>query len=257
MKIDRVIFCLNDNETYTGFWNPFSRVWSQKFDIKPTVIFVGTEQELEKNNLSEQWGDIVRLDPIPEVVVNPTLDWSVTWALFYGPTLFPDEVCMTSGIDQLPLSTKFFDIINKHDNDKYVVGFAGACLELPHICPSSHHVAMGEMFKEIYEIEESWRLEVSKVYSQREKYDRLEDGSFWGLDEAYSSDLLMHCENPNIVYENIFHNRWNPYRLCRSRNISYNPDKLKRGYYSELHSVRPYEQHKEYIDGLVRVLLDV
>ena len=104
MKIDRVIFCLNNNPVYTGLWNPISRAWKLKWGITPTLMFVGTEDELKSHDLSKEYGEIVRLNPVPEVVVNPSLDWSATWALFYGASLFPNEVVTLMGLDQLLLS---------------------------------------------------------------------------------------------------------------------------------------------------------
>ena len=70
MKVDRLITCLNNNDNYTGFWNSFSPVWSKKFGVKPTLIFVGSQLELDSNNFSTQYGDILRVDNVPEVVKN-------------------------------------------------------------------------------------------------------------------------------------------------------------------------------------------
>ena len=46
MKIDRVILVLNNNPTYTHFWKVVSKVWKNNFNIKPTLIFNGTQKEL-------------------------------------------------------------------------------------------------------------------------------------------------------------------------------------------------------------------
>jgi hypothetical protein len=255
MRIERVILALNNNQTYAGFWNAFSKVWKTKFKITPTLMFVGTEEEMRKEKLSEEYGQIVRLDPSNDVILDSSLDWSVTWALFYGATLFPDEVCMTSGIDQLPLSEKFMTSIGDHSKESYIVGFAGAYKDIPNVFPSSHHVATGKTFKKIYDIEDEWHSEIVKVFNSRSRFGRL-SGNYWGLDEAYSSECLLASDHDKIIYKDTFYSDWVPYRLDRGGALKYDIEKLKNGFYTELHSPRPYEEHKRYLDTLIKNMLD-
>ena len=259
MKIDRVIFCLNNNKTYTGLWNPISRAWKLKWDITPTLMFVGTEDELNSNDLSTEYGDIIRLDPVPEVVVDPSLDWSVTWALFYGATLFPDQVSTLMGLDQLLLSDTFLQSVKTNDlitPETYIVSLADAYKDLPGIYPSAWHIAQGKIFKELYSIEDEWEDEVKKVFSIREKYPRLIPSKWWGLDEAYSSDIIQKMSSDHkILMYTMFHTYWYPSRLDRSGRLDYSVEQLRSGKYSEAHLPRPYEEHKEYIDQLIKDLL--
>ena len=257
MKIDRVIAVLNDNEVYSSFWNIFSKVWRVKFGVMPTLMFVGSQDQLRKGDYSVEYGEIYRLDPLNEVVMDPNLDWSVTWALFYGPTLFPDDICMTSGIDQIPLSSKFIDSLAHHAEEDYIIGFSGAYRDLVGIYPSSHHVGKGSIYKQIYDIENQWHDELRKVFSSKSslKQSSLLPSSLWGLDEVYSSEVLDGSSYPNIVHKDIFHDQWAPFRLDRGSSVDYDLDRLKAGYYSELHSPRPYELHQDYIDTLVGSLL--
>ena len=256
MKINRAIFCLNDNPLYVGFWNAFSRVWKLKYDIQPTLIYVGDSEEIQYNELSDEYGDIVCLPVIDEVVVDRNMDWSVTWGLFYGASLFKDDVCITSGIDQLPLSDRFFKFLEHSEisDDAYVVGLAGAYLDLPDIYPSSYHIARGDVYKQIFDIDDDWSTEVKKVFSRRLEYPRLPE-NFWALDEAYSSDVINNS-NDNILFMNMFHDYFRPRRLDRGGNLNYNKVSLQAGEYSELHSVRPYEEYKEYIDKLIFDLME-
>lgn len=260
MKIDRVIFCLNSNHLFDGFWNSFSRVWREKFNIIPTVFFSGTKEDLEKANLSNKFGDVIRIEPVPEVVVDYRLDWSITWSFFWGPTLFPDEVCMTSGIDQLPLSHMFFEAIASIPNDDYVVGFSDAYTGMDHF-PSSHHVSKGENFQKIYNIDPSWEKEVKKVFEKgKVKFKNQLGKNLWALDEVYSSSILRDAahKSPSVFhFLKMFHSSWLPKRLCRSGLQEYNISSLRNGEYSELHSPRPYtEGNKVYIDTLIKDLLD-
>ena len=263
MKIDRVIFCLNDSPTYTGFWNSFSRVWKQKYDIHPTVMFVGTEDALKRSNLSQQWGDIIRLDPVEECIVDPKQDWSVTWAMFFGASLFENEVCVTMGIDQIPLSNAFFDFLLKAeelDNDKYVVALSGAYQQynMSHY-PSAWHIAKGSVFKKILQIDSDWEKEVKKVFASRNKYATLPE-NFWALDECYSSDMIQQYaakqENNEIrLMPRFYQDYWNPRRVDRNKRMQYDINLLQAGEYTELHAPRPFDANKEYILKLIEDLL--
>ena len=89
LRISRVIFTLTANAVYLPYWDIVSRVWNMKFGVIPTLIFNGSQEDMASCNLSEKHGEIVRLDSVPEVVLNRDRDWSCTWSLFYGATLFP------------------------------------------------------------------------------------------------------------------------------------------------------------------------
>ena len=126
MKVDRVILGLTDNNIYSDFWNVFSPVWRLKYNIIPTLIFVGSDEGYNNQNVSDEFGDIIKVNSVPEVVVSEKLDWSVTWALFWAASQFPDDTIMTCGIDQLPLSSWFFEGLSKWNDEQYVIGFGDA-----------------------------------------------------------------------------------------------------------------------------------
>jgi len=271
MKIDRVIFPLNNNKNYTEYWNIFGIVWKNFFNITPTMIFVGSQQELESNSFDRSIGDIIRLDNIPEASEQYP-DWSVTWSIIYGASLFPNEVCITHGIDQLPLSRYFFDQVSLVDNDKFIVGFGDAYsaygpdvlgyynLQTNVMYPSSHLVGRGSLFQEIYNIDKEWKIELIKVYNSKNRYllkNRYYPNSSWGLDECYSSELISRYDQKKIEYFNFFWKYWQPRRIDRGgQNLNFNCDLVKLGYYSELHSFRPYDKHKSIIDTIIQCLIN-
>jgi len=274
MKVDRLITCLNNNDIYTGFWNAFSPVWSKKFNLRPTLVFLGSEQELRSNNLSEEYGDIIRLDPVPEVTVDHRLDWSVTWALFYAASQFQEDVCMLQGIDQMPLSNFFFDQIKDVDEDKYVIGFADAYegyspAQLGYhnltnsFYPSSHHVAKGKWYKNIYSIDDDWSSEVKKVFQTRSSYHLPQN--LWGLDECYSSKLISKFEqevdSEKFHKCRFFKDFWFKSRIDRiwhmtPQGLQYDKERLKSGGYSEFHSPRPYYQYSQEINKVIKDLME-
>jgi hypothetical protein len=269
MKINRVIFPLNNNKNYTEYWNVFGKVWKEHWNITPTMIFVGTEQELNSNNFDHSIGDIVRLDPVP-AVTEEYPDWSVTWSIIYGAALFEKDICITHGIDQLPLSKYFFDETEKISEDKFIVGFGDAYKNYgPNhlgyynnvtkvMYPSSHLVGSGNTFKSIYSIDDKWETEIIKVYNSRSKYllkNKFYKNSSWGLDECYSSECISKYDQSNIVYFDFFWSFWYPRRIDRGgQNLNYSCDLIKNGYYSELHAFRPYRDHKAKVDKIIKCL---
>jgi len=215
-RVDRVIFTLTANPLYVPYWNLISRVWHTKFGVTPTLIFNGDQIELDSCGLSIAHGEIVRLDNIPEVTLNRQRDWSCTWSLFYGASLFPNEVCMLSGIDQMPLGGMFFDAVRGLPDNAYAVGFGDAYGGTYY--PSSHHVAKGSRYKEIFAIDADWKTEVVKVFATRPQWPSIDPADAWGLDEVYSSALLQ--KHGDFTPLPIFWNTWQPTRLVRESAIT-------------------------------------
>jgi hypothetical protein len=163
MKIDKVIIAVDDNPTYVSFWNVVSPIWSEIFKIQPVLIFNGTTDEFNNLGFNVKENEFFIVNKIPNVSESRP-DWAVTWSLFWGASKFENDVCMLTGIDQIPLGTFFFEQIEKFSNDDFVVGFSDAYRTYTKnslgyfntntnvMYPSSHLVGKGKMFKEIFEI---------------------------------------------------------------------------------------------------------
>ncbi len=266
--VDRAIFCLNNNENYIGFWNYISKVYSEKFDTKATLMFSGTEEELgglmKSGRLSTNHGDIVLLPRVAGVAFSPNLDWTCTWGLFYGASLFPNDVCMLSGIDQIPLSGRFYELINNIDaRQKYVVGFSDAYNHAgAWSFPSSHHVGLGRFFKQIYSIQDRWEEELIKVFNHEEVMKIVLrdapkglEGTLWGMDEVYSSYILQeHLKNntspvPILLVKDFFAKHWACGRIDRFNGaIPITNDiisGIRASRFTEYHSVRPFSSNPD------------
>ena len=264
MKVDRVIFGLDSNPLYDEFWNLYSPVWKNRFNITPTLFFNGTKEELKSCNLSSEHGDVFLIPKAPEVVVNPSLDWSVTWSLFWGASQFPSEVCMTCGIDQLMLSDFMLKELEKVDDDKFAIGlsdayknydmnrFLGSIPKIDRYFPSAYVTALGSNFKKYLDIEDEWEAEVKKVFNfSKDRYPILKPQIMWGADEVYFSEILL-TNYPEKVVELRFFDKFHARRIDRVRDSNYDRDKLRSGGYTEYHSHRPYSKYKDFIDQLIR-----
>lgn len=252
MKIDRVIFCLNNNKTYTGFWNINSKIWSEKYSITPTLFYVGEQNEFEKLNLSKNHGDVFFLPNSKNDLTNGSKrNWTITWSLFYGATYFPNETCITSGIDQIPLGDHIAKFVEKYDDEKYLVCWSDAYSKNEVLFPSSHHVGKGKDFKEIYKISDDWEEELNKIYNKKNLYSTIAH-DYWGIDEAYSSEIILRKRSEKVILVKDFFDDWSNRRIdYRKNGLGHDVNLLKDGYYSELHAPRPYESYQTAIDEII------
>jgi hypothetical protein len=267
MKIDRVILVLNNNPTYTHFWKVVSKVWKNNFNIKPTLIFKGTQKEFDSKNFGISPEDYIIVNPVPEVSEsNP--DWSVTWSFFWGASQFPNDTCLLAGIDQIPLGDFFFKKISEFSDDKFVIGFFDAYKNYTKdtlgyfntstnvLYPSSHLVGKGKKFKEIFEIDDNWEDEILKVYNSQDRYhlkNNFYSVKLWGLDECYASEKISVYKNQgDLIHLDIFWDYWVKNRIEVLGNLTpkFDINLLKEGHYSEI-TTKNFFAHKSKIDNII------
>jgi len=219
MNIDRVVFCVDNNPSYFMFWNNYSYIWKDYFNINPTLFFIGSKRDLDAS-IDQTAGDVFRLENIEEIA-DPSPNWLVTWSLFWGASQFPDDTCFLSGIDQVPLSDYYVQQCKNFNSEDYIVFFADAYegyslntlgywnTSTNLMYPSSHHLSKGKNFKKIYDIEDDWADEANKVFKSRDNFYLnniyYPQSKLWGLDECYSSWILsLYPEQSKIKYLNEF-----------------------------------------------------
>jgi hypothetical protein len=266
MKIDRVILAVDNNPIYTVYWNIVSEIWDKKFNIKPTLIFHGDEEEFKSCNFNTSNYDYLILSPMPHIS-NPKPNWVIPWSLFWGATQYMDDVCLLSGLDQIPVGDFFFKRLLDIDDDKFIIGFADAYktynqytlgyfnTQTNVLYPSSHLVGKGKKFKDIFQIEESFEEEAIKVFNNKEKYylnnNFYPSSKLWGLGECYASEKLSIYKEEDIIKLNLFWNYWMPNRIdFHTINVDFDLNLVKTGYYSEA-TCKDYNKHKDKIDLII------
>jgi hypothetical protein len=252
MIINKVILCLDNNPNYTCYWNVVSDIWINIYNIDPVLIFVGSEKDLYENNFKHK-DKIIRINKLnyPE--------FHITWALFWATQLFKDEVCIITGIDQIPLSKFFIDYIKNIDEEKYIVGISD-CYEgytkntlgyyntqTNVLYPSSHHVAKGKNFKKIFNLDEDWESEINKVVDSSSRY--FLGKNMWGLDECYSSEKISLYDQSEIEYLKIGKNWFLKNRIYMG-TTPYDTTKIKEGFYSEV----TYKPCYNYVNEIYRII---
>tara|TARA_R100000388_G_C7243946_1_gene163528 strand:- start:3846 stop:4643 length:798 start_codon:yes stop_codon:yes gene_type:complete len=245
MKIDRAVMCLNSSLLYSGMWDIVAKVYKETTDIIPTLIFCGTQEELDREVKTEH-GDVYLFPKYEKFIQRPDLDWTVTWTLFWAiANKFPNDVCCFTGIDEIPISSVLWDKISSISDDKYVVGLgANPYGDIKHIA-SGHNIAKGSTFKKILQIEDSLELELKRIWDVRYQLSNsnfgwnLEQNNWWGMDEAYISSKLY--DHDDVIFMD---NRWvsqnlQSKKIDRMYNCSYELDRLKNKDYWTAHLVRP------------------
>lgn len=237
------------NPLYCDFWNPLSKVYAEKFGIRPTLVFLGSASEADECGISSLYGDIKYVKPHPDYLI----PWQATWVTFWATRYYPDEVILTIGIDQVPLSRLFLDMVQNLNENDYAMLIADAYR--PHYwtetaSPTSYHIAKGSTFGKAYQFEDNFHKEIEKVRNSGIKAFWEDGEGMWGIDETYSCHNLRQGRVNVVAIDN--------FRLLCERRIEcerwkepeYNPQLLSDGWYSESHLCRPYSAHKEWIDKL-------
>jgi len=265
MKVNKVILATNNNPIYSSQWDVVAPIWKNVFNIDPILVFYGSEDEFISNNFELNGYEYNILNFLPDFSEsNP--DWVTTWSLFFIASKYENDVCLLCGIDQIPLSTFFFEKLKEVDENKFVVGFADAYEKYNKntlgyfntktnvMYPSSHLVGTGKKFKDIFNINNDWEKEIEKVYNSKDEYylnNNFYSSKMWGIDECYSSEKISTYENKDeIEYFNIFWNYWYPRRIDLDGriNFNYDLDKLKDGYYSEFTCKNYYLYEKKFLE---------
>lgn len=254
MKIKRVILSTNKNPLYYDFWNNLSFTYKEKFGITPTLIFFGSKKDKEEIGLSDKYGEIIYENEVPNIP-----SWQYTWALFYYTQFFKEDVCLTIGIDQIPLGTYFIkDLIKEVDDEKYIILLDDHYQYIKQStkswneggnCQTSYHIGKGNSFKKIHDFEKNFKDEILKINSL--KLNTMWQNG-WGTDETYASLNLFNYKNKeNIINfsksKDLIERRIECYR---TQETPYNLEQLKNNHYIECHSCRPYSSHKNYLDKL-------
>jgi hypothetical protein len=256
MKVDRVILSSNFNPLYYNFWNPLSKVYKEKFGIEPTLMWLGTKEEMIEANISDEYGDVV----IVEANDKHPIAWQTTWALFWGTKFYKDDTCWVMGIDQVPLSKMFINLVKDLKDTDYAMLISDAYL--PHhwtktASPSSYHIAKGSTFTEVYSFEESFIKETDKLVNSGVDAFWEDTEGRWGIDESYSCYKLREAKDTNIVGFNTFNVLVERRIECeRHKETPYSIEKLNAGWYSESHLCRPFTNHTEYLTTLFNSIPD-
>ena len=234
LKLDRVILATDDNPDYIEFWPVVAKAWQEIVGIQPTLALIA-HKDVE---IDESLGDVIRFEPIEGV---PTSFQAQTIRLLL-PALYPDDVCILSDIDMIPLNKSYFvDSIQDCSEDSFVVYRDKAYHEHEEKYPMCYLAARGSTFQEIFR--------VGNLREIRRKIQALHDfGLGWNTDELMLYHYLHAWKDFNERCIKLGHNVEK--RVDRS-SWRHDCKLLRSGYYIDAHCPRPYSRFKDDIDKLV------
>ena len=258
MKIEKVIFTIDDNPHYKGFWSSISRHYNLRTGIKPKLFIIGDNvNPLTYDNTNGEIEVIQRIEGIPTII-------QALIGKFYFTNTEPDTTWIIGDLDLYPLQQYHFtEHIKDIEEDKYV-----------HLNPYAYgvnwrskieglagyfHVAKGKIFEEelkftnktfedvcneIYN-SDRWGIKFHNMSVSQVSIDASPEWGWFCCEEMYTGELLRESKKlvelpPVESYT----------RLDRSHMV-YDLKSIKKGYYIDFHSPRPYESNSSIIEEII------
>jgi hypothetical protein len=238
MKIDYAIHSSDSNKLYLDFWPIVSEIWLKKFSIIPILVYIDAEEK----NIDETYGIVINMKPIKGIPIHS----QAQIVRFWVTSLYPEKVSIISDIDMIPLSIDYFHNSIKLLND-YNYIHLNPCIESYGRLPACYHVAKGNVFKEVLEIDTEWETFLRKVLNyciDKSNFGHTKES--WFADDLYSSDKVLEFNNRNRICF-IKRKRGIQNRRIDRINWNYNKLLLKFNYYFDSHSIRPFSEFNQEI----------
>ena len=138
MKLDKVILSSDDNPDYLEFWPIVSEAW-RNIGIEPILFYTG------KNKIKNENVFNFNLEKCDSAFIAQNVR-------LLAPTLFPNDTCIISDIDNMPLSEDYFqgNIVNITDN-QFVIYRPDATSE--YMISIMWNAAKGSKWIDIFEVD--------------------------------------------------------------------------------------------------------
>ncbi len=232
---ERVILSAGAHPMYLEFWPIVAKAWKEHIGLKPTLALIAPDDVFA----DESFGDVIRFTPLPGV---PSSFYSQIIRLLI-PVLYPDEVCILSDIDMLPISKVYYTNLISNVPDNFFVVFNdrayGTKAKQYPIC---YNVAKGATFREIFGISS-----IDEIPAKIQEWYAFKIG--WTADEVLLYWLLRKWHGYPDRLKLLGYETGNQ-RIDRSK-WQFDQRLLKAGYYIDSHMLRPYHQYKNQIDQLL------
>lgn len=258
MKIEKVIFTIDDNPHYKGFWSSISKHYNQKMGITPKLFIIGNNVDISSYDTSNGEIEVIKqIEGIPTII-------QALIGKFYFTITEPETTWKIGDLDLYPLQQYHFkDAILNIENNKYVhlnpFAYGNKWRESYNGLAGYFHVAKGKVFEselkftnksfedvcnEIYN-GNRWGIKFYDSSASSESKQASKDWGWFCCEEMYTGELLRDCE---VLVEVPPTNKYT--RLDRSKMI-YNVNDISNGVYIDFHSPRPYETHKDEIEKII------
>ena len=218
MKIDKAILVSTNDSQYLDYWETVKKAWL-KLNIEPILYVISKESTGISNE------KLFFIDNLNPVFVAQNLRLLI-------PALYPNDVCILSDIDMMPLSKRYFqDSISDISQDKIIIYRSDATPE--EMLPICWNAALGSTWGEVFSInnekdikslletwypkkykpyKKNWYIDQIKLreyvsnfelnYKNRVKYFTDDELSFKRLNrDTLKEDLDDFIKNPKIFFD--------------------------------------------------------
>jgi hypothetical protein len=231
MKINRAIVSCDKAPLYHHFWEIVAKAWTN-IGIKPTLASVDGYEPKETCG-----GDIIKLQNIP----NLSSAYISQVIRLFMPVFFPDDVCIISDIDMLPLSKKYFlDTVKDIEDDKIVIYSSDAYRNTVRY-PICYIAAKGSVFREILGLKND---SMEGIIAKLIEWHSQDLG--WDTDELMFTKALREWDKFDTHTVMLKRGGWKPtaHRRVDRQNSFINPLLLFFNYYIDVHMQRPFSEEK-------------
>jgi hypothetical protein len=237
--LHRVILATDANENYIQFWPIVAKAWKEIVGLQPTLALIGDETV----EIDETLGEVIRFAPI-EGVSTALYAQAVRHLL---PVMFPNEGCIISDIDMIPLSKDYFGkSVESFSDDTFVVYRDRMYPPNAYQYPMCYCAAYGKVFKDIFHI--NTPEEIPSIIKQ---WSELNLG--WSTDELLLYRYLNVWNKNSIYCVKLGHGMEMSYRRIDRLRWGYNKNLLQSGHYIDMHCPRPYNEHKAEINMIMQL----
>lgn len=245
MKIKYAIMGSTLDPLYYDFWPIISKVWKEVFNITPVLGLICDENS---DFIEDEYGLIKKIKSVEGT--SDALQSQIV--RFYLPTIL-DDICITSDIDMLPISKKYFiKDIEEFDSSKFYVMTSDnpECLRNKEY-QMCYNLAHSEMFKKVLNIPSDWNELITFL---NEKNEGLSREIIWTTDQRFLFEKINSFpEKEKLVLMNRGFG-WLAHNRIDRASWKYEDSEVLNGNYIDSHLLRPYKQFKTEIDNLINLL---
>ena len=233
-ELKRVILSTNNNPLYIEFWPIVAPIW-KSMGLQPTLALIANED----CPVDVSVGDIIRLTPIQGI---PESLQAQVIRLFL-PSFFPDEGCLISDIDMIPISHSYFINGAAHCPENGFLVYRDRAHEGTRY-PMCYVAAKGEIFSSIFKISHT-----DEIITKMQQWADL--GLGWNTDELLLYESVNEWEKEGGLVVRLGHEV--EARLDRG-NWKIDFSTLDISQYIDCHCPRPYSAFKDSIDQVVNAI---
>ena len=271
MKIDKVIFGVDDNPLYADFWPIQANLVKTILKADPVLFHITNE---DRDFYFDGHGTVKKINK--DNCFDLITSFQSQVVRMYSTKYFQNEVCMTADIDMLMINENYFlKQIENFDEESLVIMDSKAydlerieCQNHNESCenryPICYIIGKGKNFNKVLNTDRSF-----EEYTDELRKLRLG----WGTDELYFGDKVDNT-NHGVNVVKLVRNYTTPWKAekridrhnfpvilkhegeieAQKRDEIYSLDKLKSGFYIDAHCPRPYIEYKNKIDELVEII---